>query len=163
MIILSVIALIFLIIMISPLFYIIFGLSFGNDYVIFKNYLDKISKKEKIQIKYFKTTKELNITVFNNKKWYNRAEGVYIYSENINTKEISNSRIYLCNSLHFSINDNSIYNLLVYAHELGHYFRISKYNDKSEKSADLYAIKLLKEGLPNYRFYYPLIFFLSIG
>ena len=135
----------------------LFGLSEKDRYA-FRKYMADICKKEKVYLHYCYDVDELNKNVFGkNVLESEKAAGAYIHVTN--STELENNdkkypRIYLTKkpSVKFHINSfNQTINVMTFAHELGHHFSIKENNDRSEKAADRYAIKLFKEFFPKYK------------
>jgi len=143
------------------LFKYVIGISEKDRYA-FRNHLTDICKKEKIFLHYCNTVEDLNETCFteDDKQRLLKnglAAGTYIHLKN--TTELENlstkyPRIYLTKKPYNYSNINSFnqtLNIMVFAHELGHHFEIKEKNDKSERAADKYAVKLFTDFFPWYK------------
>jgi len=135
------------------------GFTLNGDYKRFNDYLTKIAKKELIYLVYHDSLKELN-----DKNYvHDDALGVYIYPKTYMTPiELAVGklpRIELSREHMFKSRKKSLLSLMTFAHEIGHHFSLKDKKDDSERAADMYAIKLLKEFFPKWKqiFYFPLI------
>lgn len=126
------------------------GFSLPGDYDRFYNYLSNLAVKERIFIVYHNSLKDLN----KNRKDKKRALGTYNYVEDeltsIEKFKYRLPRIELSKESAFN-NKKSVFNLMTFAHELGHHFAITRKKDTSEKKADEYAVKILKKVFPTWK------------
>lgn len=142
------------------------GYSFGDDYNIFRKFLIKKIKKENVLVFEHKNTKSLNLHIYKKYSHLKYAGGIYSYYENYknNSVEYINQEIHISKKQPQILTNKSISVLMIFAHEIGHHFEITRNNNNGEKVADEYSIKLLKECFPNkYYLYLPIILYIKIG
>ncbi len=104
----------------------------------FYNGLVEITNREGIDLYYHDDMKSLNEVVSNtNCDSENAAVGIYRFSKHIK----SFAEIHLLRKDEYNVHP------WTFAHELGHHFSIRKNNDRTEKAADNYILKLAEEIL----------------
>jgi len=156
--------------MIFPILLIFFlavllGVSIPGDYDGFREFLRKKAIEERVYVKYHNNLSELrNSWNIKNKKLKVTEQllGSYITTDREMTLDEKKfhkmPRIELTRKLPVFMVSKSVFNALVFAHELGHHHAIKYKNDHSEKGADKVALELFKEFFPWYKqvFYFPL-------
>lgn len=120
-------------------------------YKKFERHLYHLLASERVYIKFYKSTDDLNAERLSKNPDAPRAAGIYSYYSKENDSPIKRF-VNEMPKIHLVENTNPYDNLMVFAHELGHHFSIQYRDDNSEESADRMIIEFAKQCLTDWEF-----------